>query len=155
MLGSAVPVASPPNSLSIPSLLNGGVGWEAEKDLTLCKFSSAISKTSLCYQHCPQNQRKTQPNTDNEHYFGLNQYKPEVLPKQLESLTNQDEVLWSPGVVGNPKYYCIPVAKPFWKASYVIFPLSPYAVSDGGHHLRRGWHLPIWVTLGSPFLPEI
>ena len=46
-LGSAVPAVSPPNFLCTPSLLAGGVGWEAEKALTLRKHCSAITKTPL------------------------------------------------------------------------------------------------------------
>ena len=56
-LGSAV---SPPGSLCPPSLLAGGVGGEAEKASALCEHCSAITKSSLCYQHCFQHKCKTQ-----------------------------------------------------------------------------------------------
>ena len=58
-LGSAVPAASPPSFLCTPSLLAGGVVRETEKALTLCKHCSAITKTSLCYQHCFRHKCKT------------------------------------------------------------------------------------------------
>lgn len=45
-LGSAV-LALSLHSLCTPSPLGGGVGWEAEKDLSLCKCFSAVMKTSL------------------------------------------------------------------------------------------------------------
>ena len=53
-LGSAVLAVSPPNSVCILSPLAGRVVWEAEKTLALCKQCSAITKTSLYYQHCFQ-----------------------------------------------------------------------------------------------------
>ena len=59
-LGSAVPAVPPPSSLSSPSLLTGGVGWEAEKALTLCKHGSAVTKTSPCYQYCSQHKSNAQ-----------------------------------------------------------------------------------------------
>jgi len=57
--GSAVPAVPPPTFLCTPSPLAGGVGWEAEKALTLCKQRSAIIKTSLYYQHYFQHKSKT------------------------------------------------------------------------------------------------
>jgi len=53
----------PSQLLLHPGLLAGGVVCEAEKALTLCKHSPAITKTSLCYQHCFQHKSKTQPRT--------------------------------------------------------------------------------------------
>ena len=41
---------SPPSFLCTPSPLTGEAVREAEKALALCKHSSAITKTSLCYQ---------------------------------------------------------------------------------------------------------
>ena len=41
---SAVPAVSHPNFLCTPSLLAGGVVWEAEKALTLCKQCSGKTK---------------------------------------------------------------------------------------------------------------
>ena len=58
-LGSAVPAVSPPSFPCTPSLLTGGVEWEAERALTLCKHCSAITKPSLCYQQCFQHKSKT------------------------------------------------------------------------------------------------
>ena len=58
-LGSAVPAVPPPHSFCTPSLLTGGVGWEAEQALTLCKHCSAATKSSLYYQHCFQHKSKT------------------------------------------------------------------------------------------------
>lgn len=52
-LGSAVPAGSPPNSLCSPAS-SGGVGQGAEKALVLCKHHSAVTKTSLNYQHYSQ-----------------------------------------------------------------------------------------------------
>ena len=60
-LGSAVPAVSPPNFLCTPSLLAGGVGWGAEKALTQCEHCSAVTKTSLNYQHCFQHYSKHSP----------------------------------------------------------------------------------------------
>jgi len=40
-----------PKFLCNPSLLAGRAVWEAEKALTLCKYCSAVTKTSQCYQH--------------------------------------------------------------------------------------------------------
>ena len=57
-LGSAVPAVSPPNSLCTPSVLAGGAVSEAEETLTLCKHCSAITKTSMYYQHCLQHKSK-------------------------------------------------------------------------------------------------
>lgn len=37
--------------------------WEAAKPLALCKLCSAITTTSLCYQHCFQHKSKTNPET--------------------------------------------------------------------------------------------
>lgn len=45
------PGCVPSQSLCTPSLLAGGVGWEAEKVWMLCKHCSVIAKASLCYQH--------------------------------------------------------------------------------------------------------
>ena len=53
-LASAVPVVSPPSFLCTPSLLAGGVGWEGEKALTLCKHCAEVTVASLYYQHCFQ-----------------------------------------------------------------------------------------------------
>ena len=49
-LGSAVPAASPPTFSCTPSPLAGGVEWEAEKTLALCKHCSFVIKTSLSAQ---------------------------------------------------------------------------------------------------------
>ena len=54
-LGSAV-LVSPPS-------FSGGVLWGAEMALALCKLCSAVTKTSLYYQHCFQNKSKTQSHT--------------------------------------------------------------------------------------------
>ena len=48
----AVLAVSPPSFLCTTSLLTGGVVWEAEKALMLCKHFSAITKISLYYRHC-------------------------------------------------------------------------------------------------------
>ena len=50
----------PPNFLCTPSPLAGGAVWEAEKALALCKRFSAVTKTSLCYQHYSHPKSKTQ-----------------------------------------------------------------------------------------------
>jgi len=55
----AVPAVSPPNFLCTPSPLAGGAELEAEKAFTLCEHCSAMTKTSLCYQHCFQHKCKT------------------------------------------------------------------------------------------------
>lgn len=49
---------SPPDSFLSSSLLPGGVVWGAENTLTLCEHHSAITKSSLNYQHCFQNLSK-------------------------------------------------------------------------------------------------
>ena len=48
-----------PNFLRILSLLFGGVMWETEQALNLCKYCSTTKKTSLCYQRCFQQESKT------------------------------------------------------------------------------------------------
>ena len=53
------PSLSPPNFPCTPSLLAGGVGWEAEKALTLFKYWSATTKTSLYYQYFFHHTSKT------------------------------------------------------------------------------------------------
>jgi len=63
-LGSAVPPGSPPSFLCTPSLLAGKATWGALKALTLCKYCSVITKTSLCYQHCSQQNPKHSPIQD-------------------------------------------------------------------------------------------
>jgi len=68
-LGSAVLAVSPPSFLCTSSLLTGRVVQEAEKPLTLCKHCSAITKTSLYYQHCFQHKSKTQTHTS---YYEVN-----------------------------------------------------------------------------------
>lgn len=55
------PGCAPPSFLVSSSPLTGGLVWEAEKALTLCKYSSAIAKTSLYCQHCFCHKSKTQP----------------------------------------------------------------------------------------------
>ena len=62
-LGSAVLAGSSPTFLCTPRLLTGGVVWEAEKALTLCKNCSAVTKTSLHYQHCFQHKCKAESPT--------------------------------------------------------------------------------------------
>lgn len=52
---------SPPKFLCTPSLLAGGMEWEAGKALRLCKQGLAITKTSPCYQHCSQQNPKQSP----------------------------------------------------------------------------------------------
>ena len=49
--GSAVLAVSLLNFLCTPSLLAGGVAWEAEKALTLCKSCSAITKPPRVDNH--------------------------------------------------------------------------------------------------------
>lgn len=118
-------------------------------------MSSAIATASLCHQHCPQGQSKTQSHTpycrENEHYFSQNQHKTEVLLKQLEPLKNQDKVFGCPGT---QNIIALLWQAPSWKASDTIFPFSPYVVSGLGHHLRRGWYSANWVSLSSPLVPE-
>lgn len=50
-VGWALLAASPPSSSCTPRPLTGRVECEAGKALTLCKCSSVILTTSLCYQH--------------------------------------------------------------------------------------------------------
>lgn len=50
-LGWAVLPVSPPNCLCTPSLLSGGVGWEATKALALWEHCSAIMKISPYHPH--------------------------------------------------------------------------------------------------------
>ena len=57
--GVSCPSCVPPNFWCTPSLLAAGVGSEAEDTLTLCKCSSAITKTSPCYQRCFQHKFET------------------------------------------------------------------------------------------------
>jgi len=75
--GSAVLAVSPPIFFCTPSLLAGGVLGRADKTLTLCKDCSAVTKTSLCYQHCFQHKSKTLPPTSyyEENYPSQNQHK--------------------------------------------------------------------------------
>lgn len=61
-LGSAVLAASPPSSCTATTF-TGGMGWEVQKALAVYKQCAAITKTSLCYQHCLQQKSKTQPLT--------------------------------------------------------------------------------------------
>lgn len=60
-LWSTVLAVPTPKFLCTPSLLAGRMGWEAGKALRLCKHSLAITKTSLCYQHCFQQNPKHSP----------------------------------------------------------------------------------------------
>lgn len=79
-LGSGVLAASSPSSLCLPSLLSGGVGWEAERGSVLCTAHIAMTKTSL-YCHChlqhknPQNTvamtKLTPPNPKQAHGAGV------------------------------------------------------------------------------------
>lgn len=46
------------------SAVRGGVAWETEKALVLCKHSSAVINTPVCYQHCFGHKSKTQHPTD-------------------------------------------------------------------------------------------
>lgn len=43
---------SPPRLLRTPGLVPGDTEWGTERALALCKHSSAIAKTLLCYQCC-------------------------------------------------------------------------------------------------------
>lgn len=80
LLGPTVLPVSPHNSLCTPSFLTGGMGWEAEKSLMLCKPYSEVMKTSLSYQHCFPHKlwRK----------FTLSQ------PKLMQSWCNRTTLLW-------------------------------------------------------------
>lgn len=85
-LGSTVPAVSSPNSLCTLTLLPSGAVWEAEKALRQCKPCSAITETSLYYQHCFQHKSKTQPSNsyceENLLYPSQNQHNlkiPEML----------------------------------------------------------------------------
>lgn len=77
-LGPAVLALSPHSSLCTPSPLGGGVGWEAEKDLSLCKCFSAVMKTPLCYQyslgHKPKTQSPTRYYEENDHCLNWKQH---------------------------------------------------------------------------------
>ena len=59
-LGSAVLAVPPPSFLCPPRHSLVGWGEKQKRALTLCKHRSAVTKTSLCYQHCFQNKSKTQ-----------------------------------------------------------------------------------------------
>lgn len=53
----------PQNFLRIPSLLTGGVAWEAEKPGILCNLCSRLTKTSLYYQTWVQHKSHLPPAT--------------------------------------------------------------------------------------------
>lgn len=55
------PAVSPLSFLCPLSLLADVVVWEAERALTLCEPCSAITRTSLNYQHCSQHESETRP----------------------------------------------------------------------------------------------
>ena len=57
-VGDSCPSCVPSQLLVPPQPLAGGAGWEAEKALALCKHRSAITRRSLCYQHCFQHKSK-------------------------------------------------------------------------------------------------
>lgn len=75
--GSDVSSLSPPKSLCIPSLLAGGMVWEAEKVLTQYKSCSTV--TSLYYQHCFHQKSTTQPHI---RAFEENELYPAYLEKE-------------------------------------------------------------------------
>lgn len=59
--GLAVLVVSPPTLLPTPSLLASGAEWGGKKKaLTMCQHCSAVTATSMCYQHCWGHISKTQ-----------------------------------------------------------------------------------------------
>lgn len=62
-LGSAFLALFPSHILGTPSLLTGGVGRGVEKSLTLCKYCSAVSKTSFYYLDSFHHKSKTETDT--------------------------------------------------------------------------------------------